>query len=74
MGSEVQLRDAPIFPVRAVGSFEQKPGCPADALERSARRAQRLCQGECYHPADSAGRSRGSRWCGSGPVPTRDAG
>jgi hypothetical protein len=39
--------------VRAVGAFEQQPGCP----EWSARglrpeRLQRLCHDECYHPSD----------------------
>jgi hypothetical protein len=52
MGSEVSLREAPIFQVRAVGSFEQKPGCPADALDALGDRAERLCRGECYHPSD----------------------
>jgi len=52
MGSEATLREAPIFQVRAVGSFEQKPGCPADALDALGERSERLCQGECYHPAD----------------------
>jgi hypothetical protein len=52
MGSEVALRDTPIFRARAVGSFEQKPGCPADALDALGSRTQRLCQGECYYPSD----------------------
>ncbi|MBW2421416.1 MAG: DUF3604 domain-containing protein [Deltaproteobacteria bacterium] len=53
MGSEVALGDTPIFQVRAVGSFEQKPGCPPDALGAMApERIERLCQGECYHPSD----------------------
>jgi hypothetical protein len=52
MGSEAALRDAPIFRARAVGSFEQKPGCPPDALEALGARTERLCQGECYNPSD----------------------
>jgi hypothetical protein len=53
MGSEVSLAESPIFQVRAVGSFEQKPGCPADSGEALAPdRLARLCQGECYHPSD----------------------
>jgi len=53
MGSAVALDEPPIFQVRAVGSFEQKPGCPADALDALAPdRLERLCQGECYHPSD----------------------
>jgi hypothetical protein len=53
MGSEVTLSEGPIFQVRAVGSFEQKPGCPPDALAALAsERIERVCQGECYHPSD----------------------
>jgi hypothetical protein len=53
MGSEVSLAESPIFQVRAVGSFEQQPGCPADAEGAlDADRLARLCQGECYHPGD----------------------
>jgi uncharacterized protein DUF3604 len=52
MGSEVKLGESPSFSVRAVGSFEQKPGCPPDALDALGTRAQRLCQGECYFPSD----------------------
>jgi hypothetical protein len=53
MGSEVELDTSPIFQVRAVGSFEQKPGCPADALDALAPdRMARLCRGECYNPGD----------------------
>jgi Protein of unknown function (DUF3604) len=53
MGSEVSMSDAPIFQVRAVGSFEQKPGCPPDAVAALGEdRTQRLCQGECYNPGD----------------------
>jgi hypothetical protein len=53
MGSEVAMSDAPAFKVRAVGSFEQKPGCPPDALDAlGEQRVARLCQGECYNPTD----------------------
>src|SRR5262245_6982552 len=52
MGSETALRDAPLFRARAVGSFEQKPGCPPDALDALGSRTERLCQGECYNPSD----------------------
>jgi hypothetical protein len=53
MGSEVERADAPTFRVRAAGSFEQKPGCPAattDAL--TPDRIASLCLGECYFPSD----------------------
>ena len=54
MGSSVELAEQPIFQVRAVGSFEQKPGCPADAQNAmSEERIDRLCQGECYNPGDA---------------------
>ncbi|MFT5443488.1 MAG: hypothetical protein ACI8W3_002538 [Myxococcota bacterium] len=54
MGSSVELDEQPIFQVRAVGSFEQKPGCPADAINSmSEERIDRLCQGECYNPSDA---------------------
>ena len=53
MGSEAALTTAPIFQVRAVGSFEQKPGCPEDAVGAlSAGQLDYLCQGECYNPGD----------------------
>ncbi len=53
MGSAVRLEESPIFQVRAVGSFVQKPGCPADASSAlQPDRLARLCQGECYHPSD----------------------
>jgi len=53
MGSELRLAETPIFQVRAAGSFEQKPGCPPDAVEAlEPERLARLCQGECYHPSD----------------------
>ena len=48
------MADAPIFQVRAVGSFQQKPGCPEHASQAlGAERLQHLCKGECYHPSDA---------------------
>ena len=53
MGSEARLAENPMFEVRAVGSFEQKPGCPAySASALAPERLARLCRGECYHPSD----------------------
>jgi len=53
MGSEVAVASAPRFRVRAVGSFEQEPGCPAFVKDRlTPERLTRLCLGECYHPSD----------------------
>ena len=53
MGSEVEMRETPIFQARAVGSFEEKPGCP-DAAQQALgpEDIQRICLGECYHPSD----------------------
>lgn len=51
MGSAALLAIAPTFEVRAVGSFEQAPGCgdgPTSAL--GPERLMKLCQGECYNP------------------------
>jgi hypothetical protein len=54
MGSEVEMGSEPIFQVRAVGSFEQQPGCPKYALESlEPDELQRLCKGECYNPGDA---------------------
>jgi hypothetical protein len=53
MGSEAAMTQAPLFTVRAVGSLEQRPGCPEiaeDAL--GPERLARLCRGECYNPSD----------------------
>jgi hypothetical protein len=53
MGSAVAMADAPIFRVRAVGSFEQRPGCPDTAgAALGAEDLERICKGECYHPSD----------------------
>jgi hypothetical protein len=53
MGSELTLADAPRFEVRAVGSFVQQPGCPAESEDAlSPERLAYLCHGECYHPGD----------------------
>ncbi len=53
MGSEVGMARRPEFEVRAVGSLEQKPGCPDYAVNAlSPDRLHRLCRGECYHPSD----------------------
>ncbi|MCP4003933.1 MAG: DUF3604 domain-containing protein [bacterium] len=53
MGSEHRMRENPRFEVRAVGSFEQKPGCPETSRNAlSSERLTRLCRDECYHPGD----------------------
>jgi hypothetical protein len=54
MGSELQTDQPPRFRVRAVGSFQQKPGCPDFASEALGQdRLQRLCGSECYFPGDA---------------------
>jgi hypothetical protein len=53
MGGEVEMADDPIFQVRAVGSFEQLPGCPESTVDGlGADRTDFVCKGECYNPSD----------------------
>lgn len=53
MGSEVVMSEAPRFEVRAMGSFEPRPGCPDWAREGlGGQRIEDLCHGECYFPSD----------------------
>ena len=53
MGSMVERSAAPRFRVRAAGSFEQKPGCPPDAVAALGNeRIEHVCAGECYNPGD----------------------
>ena len=51
MGSEVSMTDIPRFRVKALGAFEQQPGCPDFAVAALGQeRLTSLCGGECYHP------------------------
>jgi hypothetical protein len=53
MGAATVRVAPPHFRVRAVGSFEQKPGCPEIAGRvLGAERLAELCLGECYHTSD----------------------
>ncbi|MEM9176552.1 MAG: DUF3604 domain-containing protein [Myxococcota bacterium] len=53
MGSEVALAEAPIFQARAIGSFEQKPGCPEESLRAlGPENLEAICGGQCDHPSD----------------------
>ena len=57
MGARVAAQQSPRFEVRAVGSFKQKPGCPAFAsagLEQA--RIEKICSGECDNPSDTRSR------------------
>jgi hypothetical protein len=54
MGSEVRVSGAPRFRVRAIGDFEQKPGCPEHSVSAlGAESIERICRGECYNPSDT---------------------
>ena len=53
MGSVVVAEGVPRFRVRAVGAFEQAPGCPQQSLTGlGADAVADLCRGECYNPTD----------------------
>lgn len=53
MGGILNRNEAPIFEVRAVGAFKQKPGCPSfDGTGMDAKRLKELCSGECDNPSD----------------------
>ena len=53
MGSDAVSAVNPRFRVRAVGAFEQKPGCPDRSLASLGQgELTRLCRGECYNPSD----------------------
>lgn len=51
MGSEVRLQKMPRFRVKALGEFEQLPGCPDYSVAALGKeRVASLCRGECYRP------------------------
>lgn len=51
MGGELRTHANPTFEVRAVGSFEQQPGCPEFATTAlGPERLAQVCKGECYNP------------------------
>jgi len=53
MGGEARMDRAPRFEVRAVGAFQQKPGCPEYSVRGAGpEHLARLCQNECYNPSD----------------------
>ena len=52
MGSELAMSATPRFRARALGAFEQLPGCPDHSLNAlSPERLDHLCRGECYNPS-----------------------
>jgi hypothetical protein len=53
MGAETRMDESPRFRVRALGAFEQKPGCPEFSLNAMPHeRLELLCRGECYNPSN----------------------
>ena len=53
MGGTTTRTEAPRFRVRAIGSFEDKPGCPDYVVEALGQeRVDDICLGECYNPSD----------------------
>jgi len=53
MGSSVTLNNNPKFRVKAVGAFEQKPGCPDySSTNITQEEIERICKNECYNPSD----------------------
>lgn len=54
MGSQIRSQQSPSFKVRALGSFQQLPGCPDHSIDAlGAERLDYMCGGECYNPSDS---------------------
>jgi hypothetical protein len=54
MGGAATMSTTPLFEVRAVGAFEQQPGCPEHSTSAlSPENILRLCRGECYNPSDT---------------------
>lgn len=54
MGSEVKGVGIPRFRVRAVGDFEQLPGCPEHSLNAlGSEQIEQVCRGECYNPSNT---------------------
>ncbi len=54
MGGDVQMDNAPQFEVRAMGAFEQLPGCPDYSINNlTPEKLEYVCRGECYNPSDT---------------------
>lgn len=53
MGGSIEMQGTPIFQARAVGSYEQLPGCPDYVVSGlGPDRVENVCKSECYHPSD----------------------
>lgn len=53
MGGEVAQSANPTFSVKALGAFEQKPGCPDySSTQLSQEDIMSICKNECYNPSD----------------------
>ena len=52
MGSEVDLKNNPIFRVKAIGAQIQKPGCDVNTNAKLSEVISQLCKGECFNPSD----------------------
>ncbi len=54
MGSATSRSESPRFRVRAMGSFEQKPGCPEHVIDALGQeRVDHICRGECQNPSET---------------------
>ena len=52
MGAELAMSVTPRFRARALGAFQQLPGCPDHSLNAlPPERLDHLCRGECYNPS-----------------------
>ncbi len=53
MGGKAKVTGAPRFRARALGSLEQRPGCPdSSTAGLDGARLEQLCRGECYNPGE----------------------
>tara|TARA_Y100001970_G_scaffold280668_1_gene390015 strand:+ start:8514 stop:10736 length:2223 start_codon:yes stop_codon:yes gene_type:complete len=53
MGGSIRTNTNPVFKVKAVGAFKQKPGCPDySSTNINEEEIARICKNECYNPSD----------------------
>lgn len=54
MGAQLRTDEPPRFTVKALGSFQQLPGCPEHSVAAlGEERLDYMCGGECYNPSDT---------------------